>query len=394
MQFIYSVLIDRQGRVKGYYVFDTNDKKDKFLNNFDIHNIYGIKSVKGKLKFSGYKFLIYINDLGQVNRNGYTVIGKMIEHKSKKYLLISGKGVKTSCSEAQLKQLNSNGLITNLANSASIIRMLEGTIPSFTKQNKQTKIATPNLRKDTILNIGSIQSLSGGTPGVAKKFVAKRIRDNKKGIAKQSISSNKYDNINEVVCYELGKLFGVNVCEASLETYKGANDWVVSVIDEEKEGSLRSAADVFSTSKFMDRFSINSIQKLYGKSVVDDFNRMVIFDTLVRQTDRHINNFAFCNNGMYPLYDNGRCLFWDTAILEDISDWDIVNTFQTNEHGYGWQYLDGVLGFRECSRLIRSNVSYQDIHTIVLKYYSNNRATVLSNYIYKVYKIILGKTFG
>lgn len=387
--FIYSALVDDNNNILGFYSFDTALKKDILLHSLST-NIYGVRKENNKYRYTGYRYIIRCNQRGEVDREGYTVVGKMIQNKSEKYLLISGKGLKGSCTKAELLKLNAEGRITNLVKSQSQIRLMVGSIPSFTKE----KTNSISIKKDTITNIGGSLSSLGGTPGVAKKFIARRMSDNRVGIAKQSLSSNKYDNINEVVCYELGNLLGIRVCEASSEIYKGANDWVISLFEYPYKNDMKSAGSIFKIDTFTKEFSVSKIQSMFGKQAVEDFNRMIIFDTITRQTDRHINNFAFITNGMYPLYDNGRCLFWDTAELNDISDWEIVNTFQTNEHGYGWQYIDSVLGANQCRRLINTNVKYSDIHNILIKYYNSARAEVLSSYIYRVYNIILGRTFN
>lgn len=45
--------------------------------------------------------------------------------------------------------------------------------------------------------------------------------------------------------------------------------------------------------------------------VVLDFNRMIIFDLLTHQVNRHIGNFAFFKDKMYSLYDKEHPEFLD-----------------------------------------------------------------------------------
>ena len=61
--------------------------------------------------------------------------------------------------------------------------------------------------------------------GVSTKFFGKRLSDGKFGMVKKQVQPNRYDNINEILCFYLGKLFGVNVSEASQGIYNGDNDW-------------------------------------------------------------------------------------------------------------------------------------------------------------------------
>lgn len=66
-----------------------------------------------------------------------------------------------------------------------------------------------------------------------------------------------------------------------------------------------------------------------------------------------------------------------------------MNTFYTNEHGYGWPYLDSVVGMDECRKLI-NRVTKDETYNILAKFYSKNRAAILTNYIYNAYRIITG----
>lgn len=267
--------------------------------------------------------------------------------------------------------------------------MTPGIFPIVNNQCKQVGF----LSFDTVDSLGTSEGVIKElcTAGISKKFLGKRIRDNKIGMVKKSVSPDGYDNINEVLCYHLGKLFGVRVCEASTESYSGSNHWVISIYEYDiSKDTITSCKNAFGVENFHKRFSMSSLKKMFGQEAVDDFGRMVIFDTITHQTDRHIRNFSFFNNRMYPLYDNGRCLFWDTDSLEPISQMDLISTFETNEHGYGWSYLDGVLGPQECKQLINPNVTYQQLYDIVSEYYTTERAKVLSRYMYMTYKLIIG----
>jgi len=46
----------------------------------------------------------------------------------------------------------------------------------------------------------------------------------------------------------------------------------------------------------------------------DDISRMILADFITRQDDRHLSNMAIKMNdvgeSIYPLYDNGRSLFY------------------------------------------------------------------------------------
>jgi hypothetical protein len=133
---------------------------------------------------------------------------------------------------------------------------------------------------------------------------------------------------------------------------------------------------------------------------------MIMLDLIMHQTDRHISNIAFTDNDLYSLYDNGRSLFFDEDI-EDVNNkinlksrGSIVESFITNEHGYGWVYLEDVLGYNNYEYLIRHDLTYEQFFNIVDDAYRLGNASVdmakmsiriawLSEYMYRVYLIII-----
>lgn len=396
MKFICSKVINNIGNTH-YIVYDTALRRivkiDYALLLKTFKDFYGVEKGKKGIKYSGYRF-IPVLDM-QKNENEqldffryYTVVGKFIERKRKYYLFIRADGKQFKYNEEDAISLNMEGRLTNTILNVPYIKLKQGSIPTFTRIREEQEVT------DTVVKIKSIKDLKEimSTVGVGKKFLGRRIRDNRIGMVKTSVSPFLYDNINEVMCFELGKLFGVPVCEASFETYQRNNSLVISLFnyDYNKE-SIISCKKLFGTTNFHKRFTMSNLEKMISKDAVDGFNRMVIFDLIINQRDRHINNFSFFKGNLYPLYDNGRCLFWDTSNLEDIKEEDLVSTFYTNEHGYGWSYIDGVLGVAECRRLINCNVDYTDIEQVVRKYYKNTkRAKILSIYIYRVYRLIIG----
>ena len=60
-----------------------------------------------------------------------------------------------------------------------------------------------------------------GVAGVNEKFIGKRLCDGRIGVVKFSLSNDSLDSVNEVICYHLGQLFGIDVAEASLEYFNG-----------------------------------------------------------------------------------------------------------------------------------------------------------------------------
>lgn len=68
-----------------------------------------------------------------------------------------------------------------------------------------------------------------------------------------------------------------------------------------------------------------------------------------------------------------------------------MRSFHTNEHGYGWMYLEDVLMYDNYKHLIRHDLKYKDFIKIVSKAYGNSdkhRNEWTAEYMYKVYLII------
>lgn len=76
---------------------------------------------------------------------------------------------------------------------------------------------------NTVLKVAPVMC----TIGVGQKFIGRRMDDNRLGIVKFTLYASSLDCLNEVVCYELGRLFGFDVVEVSMETYAG-KDCVIS----------------------------------------------------------------------------------------------------------------------------------------------------------------------
>lgn len=388
------ICLEIRNRDKTSFLYYDTDNKVIKTDDYNyvsqhVEDFYGIKLQNNRINYIGYNYLaLSVNNKIIAYNNCYVVVAKFIENRQKYYLLVRSDGIKMKCTEKNTLLLIENNRIMNTVHSDKIVKLKIGSIPVYTANRNKT-IENKN---DTVTKLYEIRDTRARvhTPGVGRKFLGKRKKDNKVGIVKYTVTKNAYDNINEVACYYLGKLFGVSVCEASFEIYNGNSGWVMSLYDYDYNNkTLLRCKDIFGTENFHKRFSIKSLRDMFGQDVVDDFNKMVIFDLITHQVDRHIGNFAFIDNKMYPLYDNGRSLFWDIDNLKKLPVEDIVNTFYTNEHGFGWAYVDGILGITECRKLI-NKVSYLEIFNILNKFYNEDRAKALSNYVYNTYKIITG----
>lgn len=330
------------------------------------------------------------------NQEAYTLLGKYMHSKKReyKYLICNSHGKRFSVTKQEILNEVSNGTVfTNMSYSNSVIRLKSASLPILNTVSRSVD------KPDTVEKLCDLEAGTIGSIGVNKKFVGFRKSDKKTGVIKFALPGGQYDIINEVVCYKLGLLFGFDVAEASLETYTN-KQCVISCYSDPmlfygvKPKSLKSYIhpDIFRST-----FSMNWLVKNFSEEARIKFIQMVMFDFLTRQVDRHISNIAFYKNTLYSLYDNGRSLFFD-----DYSDkkntlnlkvsGDIIDDFHINEHGYGWLFLEDVVGYNEYKNYINNNVTFEDIYAILNTYYSDkDRATWTAKYIYKVYCMLLRK---
>ena len=247
-------------------------------------------------------------------------------------------------SKSDIQTAYSSKLFSNIKiSSDGKIRMLNGSIPFL---NNLSKLRNT----DTVIKISNISGITPGSIGVGKKFFGKRISDEKVGCVKFELFPNSYDIKNEVLAYKLGKMLNFDVAEASFEKFENSK-CIISIynynVNTEKIQSLKSE---IGTENFHSKFNKNWFIEHKSIGAWNKFIQMVIFDLIMHQTDRHISNIAFKNKNLYSLYDNGRALFYDCfeqskSEINLNNRGSIVESFYTNEHGYGWLYLEDILGY-------------------------------------------------
>jgi len=159
------------------------------------------------------------------------------------------------------------------------------------------------------------------------------------GIYKQRINPLTTDVESEVAVYLLAKKLGVECCPA----YRTGKDTVFSAFlyDFSKEYIVhfrRLFAGVRSDNEYQNLISVRPQYK-------NDFARMIVLDFISRQDDRHLSNMAIkiCRKAesFYPLYDNGRSLFYEDSeemVAQAVSD--PIN--YATAFGYSGTYYDYV----------------------------------------------------
>ena len=106
----------------------------------------------------------------------------------------------------------------------------------------------------------------------------------------------------------------------------------------------------------------------------DDIARMILLDFIIRQDDRHLSNIAIKiaagGESFYPLYDNGRCLFYEDT--EDMARQAVSDPekFATS-FGYTgtyWDYVKEIAAERDdVKTLINLDISKDEAMEILQK---------------------------
>ncbi len=159
------------------------------------------------------------------------------------------------------------------------------------------------------------------------------------GIYKQRISPLTTDVESEVAVYLLAQKLGVPCCPA----YRVDKDTVFSAFlyDFSKEYIVhfrRLFDGVRSDNEYKNLVFVRPQYK-------DDIAKMILLDFITRQDDRHLSNIAIkISNGaenFYPLYDNGRSLFYEDT--EEMVQAAVAEPEQyATTFGYAGTYWDYV----------------------------------------------------
>ncbi|WP_080797239.1 hypothetical protein [Arabiibacter massiliensis] len=131
----------------------------------------------------------------------------------------------------------------------------------------------------------------------------------KYGIVKQRISPLSTDVESEIAVYLLAREMGIPCCPA--RRFDADSVFSEFVYDFTKE-YLVHLRRLFNGPRGENELD-NLLEARPG--FADDFHRMILLDFVTRQDDRHLSNMALKMSDMgesfYPLYDNGRSLFYE-----------------------------------------------------------------------------------
>lgn len=199
--------------------------------------------------------------------------------------------------------------------------------------------------------------------------------DGRYGIYKQRINPLVTDVESEIAVYLLAKRLGVPCCPA----VRADKNTVFSVFlyDFSKEYVVHFRRF------FNGRRGDNEYQNLINvrPQYRDDIAQMIFLDFITRQDDRHLSNIAVKISGkeesFYPLYDNGRSLFYeDTEDMVQNAVSDVAGYATT--FGYSGTYWDYV------QEITRYNGNFKDL--IDLSVTKDEVAAILNEAGFKGYR--------
>ena len=212
--------------------------------------------------------------------------------------------------------------------------------------------------------------LTGGSIDTPEGYNIKRygVYDGKYGIYKQRISPLHTDVESEIAVSLLAERLGVPACPAVLAD----KDAVFStfLFDFSKEFIVHFRR-LFNGGR-----SDNEYRNLVGArpQYRDDIARMILLDFITRQDDRHLSNIAIKSGSggesFYPLYDNGRSLFYeDTEEMARRAAGDPVGYATTFGYaGTYWDYVQEIAKERgSLDGLIDTRLSESEIISILTR---------------------------
>ena len=210
--------------------------------------------------------------------------------------------------------------------------------------------------------------LAGDSIDTPEGYNIKRygVFNGKYGIFKQRISPLMTDVESEVAVYLLAERLGVSCCPAvrtdantvfSTFLYDFSKEYIVHF--------RRLFAGTRSDNEYQNLISVRPQMR-------NDIARMILLDFITRQDDRHLSNIAIKVSGgvesFYPLYDNGRSLFYeDTEEMVEAAIADPALYATTFGYvGTYWDYVQEIAAeLGSISELIDLDITEGEIATIL-----------------------------
>lgn len=194
------------------------------------------------------------------------------------------------------------------------------------------------------------------------------VYNGKYGIYKQRISPLTTDVESEVAVYLLAKRMGIPCCPAYRVDVNSIFSEFVYDFAEEYIVHFRRLFDGARSDNEYE--NLINVRPQYKNQII----QMLLLDFITRQDDRHLSNIAIKVNkegeSFYPLYDNGRSLFYEDT--EDMVKAACENVeLYASSFGYSGTYFDYLrdIAAEGCdfSQLIRLDITDEEIEEILLE---------------------------
>ena len=193
------------------------------------------------------------------------------------------------------------------------------------------------------------------------------VYDGKYGIYKKRISPLACDVESEIAVFELGKLLGVDCCPV----HRVDEDTVFSefVYDWGKEYLVHMRRLFAGARGDNEYLNLLGVRPQYQREIA----KMVALDFVTRQDDRHLSNVGVLMSGsgesFYPLYDNGRSLFYEDTEETAALAVDDVALYATT-WGASGTYCDYVREIADAGvsfgKILNLNVTSSQVHDILV----------------------------
>jgi hypothetical protein len=192
------------------------------------------------------------------------------------------------------------------------------------------------------------------------------ISKGKYGINKKRLNNLMTDAESEVAVYKLAELLGVAVCPAWFVD----EDTIFSqfVYDFTKE-HLVHARHYFQDGERTGNQYTDLLRKF--PKFAKEIKQMCLLDFITRQDDRHLSNLAILVSSgrveFYPLYDNGRSLFYeDTPEIVAKAILDIPNySTAFGEIGTYYDVIEEIAKTDNINTLVNLNIKNKEIYEIL-----------------------------
>lgn len=187
----------------------------------------------------------------------------------------------------------------------------------------------------------------------------------KYGLYKKRLHPLSTDVESEVAVANFAKVFGVECCPAyRVKVGKDYQAFSVFRYDFSKEYVVHARALVREDEDTSDLYKwMLNVLPMFETEI----HRMLLLDFVTRQDDRHLSNFSLkvrdCDIQFYPMYDNGRSLFYEdsTSFMDEAIE-DIPNYATSfGQIGTYWDIVQEIAKKTDIRQLVNLDVPKHEI---------------------------------